>query len=99
MIIITGGFTATPETLAALMAGALEHVHRSRGEDGCISHDLLADAEDPLRFFFFERWRDMAAVRAHFRVPASGGFVALLRDQASAVEELTIYQADALPFP
>ena len=96
MIIITGGFTATPATLDALKAGAIEHVHRSRAEDGCLSHEVFADAEDPLRFFFFERWRDMAAVTAHFRVPASAGFVRLLREQAASVEELTIYEASAV---
>ena len=93
MIVVTGGFTAHPDTAESLRVAALEHVHRSRGEDGCISHDLYRDAEQPLRFFFYERWRDMAAVRAHFAVPASGGFVKLLREQATGIEELAIYEA------
>jgi quinol monooxygenase YgiN len=35
-----------------------EHVHRSRKEPGCISHDVSIDAENPLRLTFFERWSD-----------------------------------------
>ena len=93
MIVITGGFTATSETLDVLRDAALDHVRRSRAEGGCISHDVMADAEDPLRFFFFERWRDMAAVQAHFHVPASGAFAKLLREKAAAIEELAIYDA------
>lgn len=94
MIIITGGFTATSDSAETLRAAALTHVHRSREEDGCISHDLLLDTENPLRFFFYERWRDMAAVRAHFAVAESRAFVRTLRDGASAIEDLAIYEAE-----
>ena len=96
MIIITGGFTGTPDTLDTLRDAALAHVRRSRDEEGCISHDVMTDAHDPLRFFFFERWRDMAAVQTHFRVPESGGFVTLLREKAAAVEEIAIYDATGI---
>lgn len=96
MIVITGGFTATPETVDMLRAAALAHGARSRTEDGCIGHHVHIDVEDPLRFVFFERWRDTASVTAHFGVPASGGFVALLRAHAVAIEAPTLYEATAV---
>ncbi len=94
MIVITGGFAAHPDTADGLRAAALEHVRRSRAEDGCISHELFQDAETPLRFFFYERWRYMAAVLAHFAVPASGDFVRRLRAEAASIEELEMLDAD-----
>ncbi len=72
MIIITGRVTGTPETIDELLAASLEHVRRSRGEPGCVSHAVHRDAENPLRLVFFERWESPQAVRAHFAVPASG---------------------------
>ena len=34
-----------PDTLDALLAASLEHVHRSRTEPGCLSHEVTIDAE------------------------------------------------------
>lgn len=75
MVIVTGEIVARPETRDALIALGLEHCRRSRAEPGCVSHDLFVGVEDPLRLFFFERWTDRAALRAHFAVPESGDFM------------------------
>lgn len=72
---ITGAITARDDTLDELRAISLAHVHRSRLEPGCLSHDVYVDAEDPLRLFFFETWLDRAAVDTHFAAPESGAFV------------------------
>ena len=37
MLIVTGSATARPETIAEMTALALEHVHRSRAEPGCLA--------------------------------------------------------------
>ena len=52
-------------------------------EDGCISHDVLCDPEDPLRLVFLERWRDLDALHEHFRQSGSQSFVAAI-DRLSA---------------
>ena len=49
MIIITGSITARPDGLAELRKISLEHVHRSRLESGCLSHDVHVDLENELR--------------------------------------------------
>ncbi len=94
MIIITGSILARPETLDELRAVSLEHVRRSRAEDGCLSHDVHIDAENPLRLFFFETWRDRDAVTAHFAVPASGHFVRDASKLADGAPAIQIYDAE-----
>ena len=99
MLIVTGSVTARPETLAELTAVGIEHVERSLKEDGCIYHSVQADSRNPLRLFFYEQWRDMAALQAHFRVPESGAFVARVRELAADGDGIQLYEATALPSP
>jgi quinol monooxygenase YgiN len=82
-IIVTGSVQGTDATIDALLQAALVHVHRSRTEPGCVSHEVFRDAEDANRLFFFERWVDRAALDAHFAVPESRDFVRTLRDLAT----------------
>jgi quinol monooxygenase YgiN len=79
MVVVTGEILARPETRDRLIAVCLEHSRRSREEPGCISHDLFIDGENPLRLFFFERWADRAALKAHFAVPESNDFMRTVR--------------------
>lgn len=79
MIIVTGDILARPDTFEQLRALCVEHSRRSRGEPGCVSHDSYVDNENPLRIFFFERWSDMAALKAHFDVPDSNDFMRQVR--------------------
>jgi quinol monooxygenase YgiN len=96
MILITGTVLARPETAAELRRLSLEHVHRSRAEPGCLSHDVHVDAENPLRFVFVERWEDAAAVRAHFAVPESRAFARALGGLAAEPPSMHLYQADTV---
>ena len=91
MIIVTGAMVAGPETFEALLEAALAHVHRSRAEPGCITHEVLIDAENPMRLVFFERWTDFEALQVHFKVPASLEFVAAARELAARSERMQIY--------
>ncbi len=94
MIIITGTVVARPETLEELLAVSLEHVHRSREEPGCLSHDVYTHAENPLRLFFFETWADQAAVNAHFAVPESRSFVKAVNLLAAEASAIGVYKAE-----
>lgn len=96
MIIVTGSVTARPDSFDALLHASLDHVHRSRTEDGCISHSVQIDGENPLRLFFYERWRDMAALTAHFAVPGSLTFLGQIRALAAESEPITIYEASEI---
>lgn len=94
MIIVTGSLRTTEEQADDLLAVCVEHVQRSRAEPGCISHNVHRDVEDPLRIFFYERWADVHALRAHFAVPESGAFVTALASMCSERPEMAIYTAE-----
>jgi quinol monooxygenase YgiN len=96
MIVVTGSVTAREDSFGEVRRLSLEHVHRSRGEPGCISHAVHADCENPLRLVFIEQWADRAALSAHFAVPASRDFVRALQSLASASSTIEIYDATRL---
>jgi quinol monooxygenase YgiN len=93
MILVTGHVVARAETFDEVRRLCLEHVHRSRAEPGCISHDVHVHAENALKLVFVERWADAAALKAHFAVPASGAFVRAVSALAAEQVGLEIYEA------
>ena len=93
MIVVTGSVTAREDTFDEVRSLSLEHVHRSRGEAGCISHAVHIDCENPMRLVFLEQWVDRAALLVHFAVPASRGFVRALQPLAAAATTIQIYDA------
>jgi (4S)-4-hydroxy-5-phosphonooxypentane-2,3-dione isomerase len=50
---------------------AIEEDSRGSREDepGCLRFDVLQDASDPNHFFFYEVYRDEAALKAHREAP------------------------------
>lgn len=97
MIIVTGSVTARPETFDEVLRLSLEHVERSRAEPGCISHDVHADCQNPLRLFFFERWENEPLLRQHFAVPDSRAFVRALKALEVETTGTLIYRAESIP--
>ncbi len=95
MILVTGDITTRPDEAAEAVALSIAHVHRSRAEPGCVSHDVAVDADRPNRLLFVERWQDEAALRAHFAVPATRAFGKALRALAASPPSMQIYQASA----
>lgn len=96
MIIVTGSVVARPENYDELLAIATGHVLRSRAEPGCISHEVHRDTENPYRLFFYERWTDMAALKAHFAVPASGDTVRAMAALTTEPPSMTLYEASEI---
>ena len=93
MIIITGSASLKPETREQAITLGAEHSARSRAEPGCIAHNVHVDAEDARRLVFLEWWADLAAVKAHFAVPASGAFVRALSGMTEGAPEMKIFSA------
>jgi quinol monooxygenase YgiN len=96
MIIVTGSILAREDTFDDVLRLSLEHVERSRKEPGCISHDVHVDCQDPMRLFFFERWADEAALRAHFAVADTRTFVRSLKGRIAGTTGTQIYRAEAI---
>lgn len=93
MIIVTGSITARPEALARAKEISLEHVRRSRGERGCLSHEVAIDAEDANRLVFFESWADMGALQEHFAQEASRAFAREASKLSATPPTLSVYEA------
>lgn len=96
MIVVTGSVTAQEDFFDQVLKLSLEHVQRSRGKPGCISHAVHIDCENPLRLVFLEQWADRAALLAHFAVPASRDFVRALQPLAAAATTIELYDATKL---
>lgn len=96
MILVIGHALAKPDTLQAMLAISTEHVLRSRAEPGCISHEVSADVQEPLRLTFVERWSDMDALQAHFRVDASRAFAKALSAMAEGTPEIHVYRSEEI---
>jgi quinol monooxygenase YgiN len=94
MIIVTGSVKVQAATLARARELALDHVHRSRTEPGCLLHSVHHDVEDPLRLVFLEHWEDRAALDSHFLVPASSEFVVAISELATEAPSMQIYDAE-----
>lgn len=93
MIIVTGSITAREGRFDEALALSREHVARSRGEPGCLSHAVHLDADHPRRLVFFEEWSDMAALQEHFAVPASRAFAQGVAALAEEPPRLKLYEA------
>jgi len=92
MIVVTGSVTAKQDCFEEVRRLSLEHVRRSRGEPGCISHAVHVDCENPMRLVFVEQWAGRAALLTHFAVPDSRHFVRALQPLAAATT-IEIYDA------
>jgi len=95
MIIVLGRIAARPDSFDQLRRLSLEHVHRSRTEPGCIAHAVHVDSEDTLGLVFVEKWKDAAALAAHFKVAASIEFVTKARALGAAAPTIEIFEAKA----
>ena len=96
MIVVIGTVVAQDGKLDDLLAISIEHVRRSRLEPGCISHGVSRDAENPKRLVFVEEWADLAALAAHFAVPASRHFVNSATRLAASPPRMSVYEAESL---
>lgn len=94
MIIVTGSVTARSDSFTAMLEAARAHVGRSRREDGCISHEVAVDCENPLKLVFLERWRDIAALTTHFAQPGSAELMNAVHAHAEA-STLDAYETTA----
>ena len=96
MIIVWGSVVAAEDQMEELLALSLEHVQRSRQEEGCIAHGAHVDAENGCRVVFFEKWEDEAALRRHFAVPASQEFVKRASALAREAPTIDVFRAEPI---
>ena len=72
-------------------AAAKTIIAASRAEPGCISYTLYQDPYDKTAFFFFEEWKDQAAIDSHFATPHFKAFGEKMKNLAAGPAGITIY--------
>ncbi|MBX3445391.1 MAG: antibiotic biosynthesis monooxygenase [Parvibaculaceae bacterium] len=90
MIVITGAARVSETNRAAFETVAERQVRLSRAEPGNISYSWFEDRMEPGRFFFYEEWRDRAAVDFHFAQDYCHEFMKAARRLAEGEPEITI---------
>lgn len=95
-ILVTGAVTAKQGKLDQVLTISLEHVKRSRLEQGCISHAVLQDMENSQRLVFIEEWTDLLALSAHLALPASRDFGRALTELAEGTPSMKVFRATAI---
>lgn len=69
MIHLIATITIRPGSLETVVAAARPCLEATRAEAGCISYELFQSVEEPEKLVFVERWKDRAALTAHFHAP------------------------------
>lgn len=77
------------------MRGAIaEMVAASNAEDGCLAYSFTTDVLDPTVLHIVEKWRDEAALAAHFATPHMAAFGAAIAGADFTIIEAIKYHAD-----
>ncbi|MDP2123199.1 MAG: putative quinol monooxygenase [Parvibaculum sp.] len=90
MIVITGAAIIADENRAAFKPVAERQVTLSRAEPGNLAYSYYEDQMSPGRFFFYEEWRDRAAVDFHFAQDYCHEFMEAARRLAVVPPEISI---------
>ena len=67
----------------------------SRAETGCISYSMYESATEQNKFFFFEEWKDQAAVDSHFATQHFKDFGKLLDETGTGPAIVKILEVSA----
>ncbi|WP_367185860.1 putative quinol monooxygenase [Sphingomonas bacterium] len=82
-----GAIDRARPAMAAMLAA-------SRAEDGCLAYNYAQDVLDPCVIHISERWRDRAALDAHFATPHMAAWRAQFGAIGIGDRDLTLYEAD-----
>lgn len=90
MIVITGSARVPEENRAEFTKVAERQVRLSREEPGNISYGWFEDRLEAGRFFFYEEWKDRAAVEFHFARDYCHEFMEAARRLAETEPQINI---------
>ncbi|WP_156256043.1 putative quinol monooxygenase [Sandarakinorhabdus oryzae] len=69
MILVTGTIRLPADGVTRALPAMAAMVAASRAEPGCLAYAYAQDLFDPTLIHVVERWRDRAALAAHFATP------------------------------
>lgn len=92
MIIVVGSFRVPPSMVDIVKPVMETMIAYSRAEDGCIEYAYGFDAVDDGLVRVSEKWRDRAALEAHFRTAHIAEWRAQISALAMSERELIAYE-------
>ena len=94
MIIVMGTIRAPAAAMATLRAPMAAVIEATRAEDGCIDYGYAEDVLDPGLIRIAERWRDRAALEAHFKTAHMAAWKTEREALGVGERRISVYQAD-----
>lgn len=92
MIVVIGSFRIPPSMVDVVLAPMETMISASRAEQGCIEYAYGLDVLDKGLVRVGEKWRDRAALEAHFRTAHIAEWRAQVSALAVTERELTAYE-------
>jgi quinol monooxygenase YgiN len=92
-VIVMGTASLAPGEIDRLSDAMHSQLTATRAEDGCEHYSFASDGIDPDRLHITERWRDAAALAAHFAAPHMAVFNSALAQ--AKVEAMSVKAYDA----
>ncbi|MEO5493274.1 MAG: putative quinol monooxygenase [Sphingomonas sp.] len=94
MIVIMGTVRIPDGALDVARPAMAAMLAASRAEQGCLAYNYAQDVLDPRVIHISERWRDRAALDAHFRTPHMTKWRAQFGAIGISDRDLTLFVAD-----
>ncbi|MGX7925607.1 putative quinol monooxygenase [Tsuneonella sp. HG094] len=94
MILVLGTVKLAPERLEGARAAMERMVTASRVEPGCIAYGYGQDMLDPNTIHVVEKWRDRAALDAHFATPHMAEWRRVMGELGLSGRDLQVFTAD-----
>jgi quinol monooxygenase YgiN len=97
MILVTGTIRLASDGLASARPAMAAMMAASRAEPGCIAYAYAQDLLDPGLIHVIERWRDRAALAAHFATPHLAAWRAQFAELGITDRELQLLEGEPEP--
>lgn len=94
MIVVIGSFRIPPSMVDVVIPPMEEMITASRAEEGCIEYAYALDVLDKGLVRVSEKWRDRAALEAHFRTAHIAEWRAQVSALAVSERNLTAHETD-----
>ena len=96
MIMIEGWIRMDAADVERLRGAAVTMIEATRKEDGCFEYAFSQDLADPELFRIVERWRDEAALGAHFATPHMAAFQQAMAQATNKGASVKLYSAEVV---
>lgn len=94
MILVLGTVQLAPKKLDGARPAMERMVSASRAEEGCIAYGYGQDVLDPDTIHVVEKWRDMAALEAHFATPHMKEWRGVMGELGLSGRALQVFESD-----